>query len=121
MPVTPKPTQRPTPSPTGQPTPAPIPPFQLNRFGQLQYDRATQIHVAEGLSITSIGKTGESVPFTSPHATVPDSGTCKFHTQPDGAATFYDPVVDGPVNNGGDGDFTIAAIPRTSVMVGCTA
>ena len=105
MPVTPKPTQRPTPSPTGQPTPAPIPPFQLNRFGQLQYDRATQIHVAEGLSITSIGKTGESVPFTSPHATVPDSGTCKFHTQPDGAATFYDPVVDGPVNNGGGRGF----------------
>ena len=91
---TPSPSPGPTASPTGQPTSAPVPPFRLNQFGQLQYDRVTQIHVAEGLSITSIGRTGESVPFTSPHATVPNSGTCKFHTQPDGAATFYDPVVD---------------------------
>ena len=105
MPVTPQPTERPTPSPTGQPTSAPVSPFRLNRFGQLQYDRATQIHVAEGLSITSIGRTGESVPFTSPHATTPNSRTCKFHAQPDGAATFYDPVVDGPANNGGGRGF----------------
>ena len=78
------------------PTPPPLPPFELDLLGQLRYDPFTRMHVAEGLTIQSIGRTGESVPFTSRYAAQPNSGACKFHTQPDGAATFYDAEMDGP-------------------------
>jgi len=92
------PTKAPSPSPTHPPTAAPVtssptvPPFELNPNSVLEYDPATGLYVAPGLSVRSIGKTGQSIPFTSRRAREFDSGTCTMHAQPDGAATFQDPI-----------------------------
>mmetsp|Transcript_8623 Transcript_8623/g.18179 ORF Transcript_8623/g.18179 Transcript_8623/m.18179 type:complete len:456 (+) Transcript_8623:346-1713(+) len=87
----------------------------------LYYDSITGLHVARGLTVELIAQTGEPVQFVPrgmgtassyyggnrelTHTTTStgttgtsgggrrDSGSCVFHSKPDGAATFYDPTV----------------------------
>ena len=83
------------PKPNDEPTGAPpVPPFELDLFGQLRYDPATRLHVAAGLTVRTVGRTGEPVPYTSRRALAADSGPCRFHAQPDGGATFADAALD---------------------------
>ena len=93
------PTDSPRPNEPNEPTPTPplsVPPFELDLFGQLRYDPATRLHVAAGLTIRTVGRTGEPVPYTSRRALAADSGPCRFHAQPDGGATFADAALDDP-------------------------
>ena len=86
------PTSFPTQNPTDMPTSSPVAQFRLSQNAQLVFDPSTGLHVAPGLNVRSIGRPGESIPFTSRRAQYSNSGSCTMHLQPDGAATFQDDI-----------------------------
>jgi len=78
-----------------QPQPQPQPQQLGTVWGKgLYHHEDTDLHIAEGLTVRRFAKKYQPVTYTSANRrnlVDVSSGQCSFPTNPDGAATFYDP------------------------------